>query len=42
VTPTSAHAAIRLLAGVAMIEQQRIANGHVVTVGPPRAAAWSR
>jgi integrase len=26
---------VDLDAGVAMIEQQRIANGHLVTVGPP-------
>jgi integrase len=28
--------------GVAMIEQQRIANGHLVTVGPPKTAASRR
>jgi integrase len=33
---------VDLDAGVAMIEQQRIANGHVVTVGPPKTAASRR
>jgi integrase len=33
---------VDLDAGVAMIEQQRIANGRVVTVGPPKTAASRR
>jgi integrase len=33
---------VDLGAGVAMIEQQRIANGHLVTVGPPKTAASRR
>lgn len=33
---------VDLDAGVAMIEQQRIANGHLVTVGPPKTAASRR
>ena len=36
---------VDLDAGVLMVEQQRIANGHLVTVGrrrPPRAGGWSR
>jgi integrase len=33
---------VDLDAGVAMIEQQRIANGHFVTVGPPKTAASRR
>ncbi|MET8151273.1 tyrosine-type recombinase/integrase [Actinoplanes sp. NPDC049668] len=33
---------VDLEAGVAMIEQQRIANGHLVTVGPPKTAASRR
>jgi integrase len=33
---------VDLDAGVAMIEQQRIANGHLVTVGAPKTAASRR
>ena len=33
---------VDLDAGVAMIEQQRIANGHLVTVGPPKTPARRR
>ncbi|MEV6632530.1 tyrosine-type recombinase/integrase [Actinoplanes sp. NPDC051470] len=33
---------VDLDAGVAMIEQQRIANGHLVTVGQPKTAASRR
>ena len=33
---------VDLDAGAAMIEQQRIANGHLVTVGPPKTAASRR
>jgi integrase len=33
---------VDLDARVAMIEQQRIANGHLVTVGPPKTAASRR
>jgi integrase len=33
---------VDLDAGVLMVEQQRIANGHLVTVGPPKTAASRR
>ena len=33
---------VDLDAGLATIEQQRIANGHLVTVGPPKTAASRR
>jgi integrase len=33
---------VDLDAGLAMIEQQRIANGRMITVGPPKTAASRR